>query len=727
NINLGDTFYFELTQLTPGKYYSIMVTSVDTAFRESAPSNKVSFYWNSNSILNNAPTIEKPLPLHYVEVGGTFTYPLSTTDPDNDPLTFNLDGPAGLSYANSTFTWTPVDSALGYHQIYLTATDPSGLKDSVFFQIIVLNSDMKQAVIEFSKVLYQDYNDKGVVLISDFDFDGNPLEIDNISVRIYSDTDQTGITLTAQETEASSRIFSARFEFTQSGSSGNRLKVSAGNRIWAEYNDASASVMVKQWAYFTEFTARFLSADTVCAGDLVKFENKSHGSGMLYAWDFGDAATSTEKHPSHAFLLPLNAGIQPFSVSLTIRDEEGRSSSFSKTIYVVAPLDVNLVSSDSTTFCEDNSIDLLAPAGMKSYLWSTGAATAQITVYDADSFYATVTDMYGCEHLSDTIHTTVIPNPVIMLAQTTDSIGCESQTITLSSSGADTYEWKTRDGALVGTGDTLVINTTESTTYYVTGHSGICYRTDSIVIHVVTNPSVEINLTDTTICRGQSVRLEIADSIPYAHIWSPNKWLSTSTGAVVTATPDSSITYTVRIQTYDECYVEESISITVIDTPAAPVLIQEGTLLTVDPVVPGYTYQWYRNGSVIEGDTGSSITVDSNAYYSVKITDPNGCSSVSGNKYVTVGISSIGQAIPFNIYPNPAGDWIHIELEFSQAEDFSISIFNINGKLVEQVREENYSGQYRKKIDLRDYSEGVYIITVVASGGTGMRKFSIHK
>ncbi len=71
-----------------------------------------------------------------------------------------------------------------------------------------------------------------------------------------------------------------------------------------------------------------------------------------------------------------------------------------------------------------------------------------------------------------------------------------------------------------------------------------------------------------------------------------------------------------------------------------------------------------------------------------------------------------------NIYPNPSNDFINIEL-FSGMNISIVEIVNIQGKLV-KIHELKTN---KKTIDIRDLSDGMYIIKMHTDRGLVMEKF----
>lgn len=117
------------------------------------------------------------------------------------------------------------------------------------------------------------------------------------------------------------------------------------------------------------------------------------------------------------------------------------------------------------------------------------------------------------------------------------------------------------------------------------------------------------------------------------------------------------------------------------------------------------TYAWST------GENSSSILVDMPGFYSVTVTNAAGC-SVTGTTLITwpVGIS---ETLPpaISLYPNPAQDWLQLELSASMVAALSspihISLYNMQGQLVmEQILSDNH------QINVKALKQGIYLMQV---------------
>jgi trimeric autotransporter adhesin len=105
-------------------------------------------------------------------------------------------------------------------------------------------------------------------------------------------------------------------------------------------------------AYVTALalTADFQGSPTFgTAPLLVNFTDTSIGAPTAWAWDFGDGATSTERHPAHVYSV---AGI--YTVSLTVTNAVGATSTKTRATYITASGDL-VVYSAADSYVDSNA------------------------------------------------------------------------------------------------------------------------------------------------------------------------------------------------------------------------------------------------------------------------------------------------------------------------------------------------------------------------------------
>ena len=129
------------------------------------------------------------------------------------------------------------------------------------------------------------------------------------------------------------------------------------------------------------------------------------------------------------------------------------------------------------------------------YVWyqdgSSLATTQTITVKDSGQYTLQVIDSFGCENF-DTFNLYV--NPQVIVGPLVDELICYGDTVTLTETGADSYEWKNDKNSTTITGSSITVNPTVTTTYYIKGtkteQGKTCYGYDTVIVNVNTLPTI---------------------------------------------------------------------------------------------------------------------------------------------------------------------------------------------------------------------------------------------
>jgi hypothetical protein len=151
--------------------------------------------------------------------------------------------------------------------------------------------------------------------------------------------------------------------------------------------------------------------------------------------------------------------------------------------------------------------------------------------------------------------------------------------------------------------------------------------------------------------------------------------------------------------------------ITVYPTPLLPSITQSGYSLTSTSAA---TYQWQFNSIDIPGATNQSYDVVQSGFYTVFITDENGCSSYSTPVNVLItGIDDLSANADVLIYPNPSeGSFIFEWLNGQMAAELKIEVRNTLGQIIFSS-EVNIPGTgFKKEIQLTNKPAGVYLVQI---------------
>lgn len=95
--------------------------------------------------INNSPSLT-PVADQEISEGQMLTFQVTGSDPNGDPLTFDVNGlPSGAAFESTAdpnvfnFSWTPGYDQAGDYTVNFTASDPGGLSDTINVDIIVNN------------------------------------------------------------------------------------------------------------------------------------------------------------------------------------------------------------------------------------------------------------------------------------------------------------------------------------------------------------------------------------------------------------------------------------------------------------------------------------------------------------------------------------------------------------------------------------------------------------
>ncbi len=175
------------------------------------------------------------------------------------------------------------------------------------------------------------------------------------------------------------------------------------------------------------------------------------------------------------------------------------SDFYSCTVYdsvyiTVKPLPVVTLPADKR-LCYGEDFDLDAGNPGSQYIWrqdGSSVSTSKIlNVRDSGQYVVQVIDSFGCENY-DTFNLYV--NPEVIVGPISDVLICLGDTVTLSETGADSYEWKNNKNGTTITSNSISVNPMVTTTYYILGtkteQGKTCYGYDTVDVVVNSIPTI---------------------------------------------------------------------------------------------------------------------------------------------------------------------------------------------------------------------------------------------
>lgn len=417
-----------------------------------------------------------------------------------------------------------------------------------------------------------------------------------------------------------------------------------------------------------------LGADTaLCSGDSLILNSPANVSRL---WEDNTTDSSRAIKTTGTYWLQITDGVCDASDTISININTLPLISLGK----------------DTTVCSGDSIILNSPASV-SRLWENSATDSSRTIKVSGVYWLQITDANNCKN-SDTVVITAATLPSFSIGPDTNLCANGNVILKVPNAYSGLVQWST--GAVT---DSISVSSPDMYWAQV-AQNGCSYR-DSINV----NPSPVFNKTlkDTTLCSGQTVFLD-ATTTGATYLWDDGSTLATNTAS-------TSGTYKVLI-TKNGCSFIDSSVVTIIALPQKPNLadttVCEDASVNLNATTNATSYLWNT------GATTPFLTLDSGGMYVVVAS--NQCGGVSDTAIITVDLCS-PPYIP-NVF-TPNGDSIndYFYIDFNNAYNFEVSIFNRWGEQVFQSTNPKFAWDGRFKGEL--VPAGVYIYIVTSKIGIG--------
>jgi gliding motility-associated-like protein len=389
------------------------------------------------------------------------------------------------------------------------------------------------------------------------------------------------------------------------------------------------------------------------------------------------------------------------SGSYTVVVTDGFCSATSS-VFVVNEIIPTVTSSNGTnSLCPGETITLTSSVG-SSYQWQLngnsiiGETNQTLTITAGGTYNIIVTS--SDESCTSTSAAFVITETIPIVTSTNNvTIICPGESIILTSSLADSYQWQLNGFDIAGqTNQTLTI--TEVGDYTVITSNSSCISTSLIFSIDNFSATISSNNGQNVICSGQSLLL--TSSIGTSYQWQNNGTnIFGATNQTYTVNQAGSYTVTVNDGTCtstSQAFIVTQFSPEV-TTNNNIVTICPGTSLTLNATA-GQSYQWSLNGQAINGATNQSYTATQAGVYTVAInngvctsttlpftisvfnpvvTSANGVTSVCPGASVTLTATQ-GASYQWFLNGTPIAGATNQTFDATQAGTYSVSVNNGN-------------------------------------------------
>ena len=242
-------------------------------------------------------------------------------------------------------------------------------------------------------------------------------------------------------------------------------------------------------------------------------------------------------------------------------------------------------------------------------------------------------------------------------------------------------------------------------------------------------PSAGVSSSDSSICEKFCVNyFDLSTNNPTSWSWSfPGGVPSTSTDQnpanICYQTPGVYDVILIATNSYGSDTIALTNYMTVFSTPPFPVISQSGYTLTSSPAS---TYQWQFNSVDIPGATNQSYDVLQTGYYTVVISDENGCIT-AGTTYVLItGIQEISDEVAVTIYFNPSDGNFVIESLNADSKIENIVLYNLLGQVM-YSSDDPISGGEKREIYAGNINSGAYFMELRSKNNLIRKELVIAK
>ncbi len=206
-----------------------------------------------------------------------------------------------------------------------------------------------------------------------------------------------------------------------------------------------------------------------------------------------------------------------------------------------------------------------------------------------------------------------------------------------------------------------------------------------------------LSAESTTFCEGQTMIVEVPGrfaEVEWSNGSTDNPLELTEAGdlSAILYTPSGCLAYS------------DTLTFGTIPSPAVPTIDVDGFTLTSSA---GPAYQWYWNGSPLEGAVDQVLEAELGGQYRVEVIAANGCSTFSDEAGIIILGLSEGRTEAFAVWPSPARDHLRIQLPLGAMDGTVLSVITSDGKI---VHTERAAGGSPMTLSLAGLAAGTYML-----------------
>lgn len=398
--------------------------------------------------------------------------------------------------------------------------------------------------------------------------------------------------------------------------------------------------------------------------------------------------------------------------SYAVEVSRGTCSSKSLSLSVTGKSSVVVTMNKPSSICQGDTIALTASSANKYQWYKNGQVLpnetkAKLSTATAGKYSVLVSDTNGCSLTSSEVEVKVNALPVPVITSLDNSF-CPGKSLLLSTGSFNSYKWKKDQSAVSGAVfQKLEAKSAGNYSVYVSNENGCFAWSQPIQISEKPAPGTELSADGIqNICAGDTFTVTASASATSYQWFNGSQAISGAVDSKLNITNSGS--YKAVLTNDEGCSsTTESVTIFTKALPQAPEISFTDSSLTATEAP---NYQWYKEGTKLEGETAQTLKIFSNGTYTVEVVGENGCNSFSED-FIVSNLSietATAAANGVMVYPNPVQSFVNIEV----SKEGSYLLYDVSGKQLafgKLVAGKNI-------VATADLAAGVYQLRVISGG-----------
>jgi len=366
-----------------------------------------------------------------------------------------------------------------------------------------------------------------------------------------------------------------------------------------------------------------------------------------------------------------------------------------------------------------------------TYTWTTtdgnivnGENTAAPEVDAAGTYTLTVVDTFTSCAASANV--SVIADASLPMADAgmMQQLDCNNDTLTLAGTGSTgdsiTVLWTTANGNILGDpmSFTPMIDAAGTYTLTVTDTTSGCRNTASVsIIEDVLKPMVEAGAAAQTFCDNSTLMIDAigSEGDNFTYFWCTENGSIISGGDALTVEIDGAGLFELIVtNTANGCKNVDTVVVTALESPMLSLDTIDGApTLSITGGTAPFNFVWSTdtipvNNSLVDLAPGN---------YEVTVTDANSCmDEIMFTIEESTSLEAIEASIEsLQVFPNPANDFVDINLTFNDPQAGQILILN---KVGQQVWQQSFAAKtVNLEVAVTDWATGIYYMMIQTEQG----------